>query len=479
MCTSILIGKNASYDNVNIIARNEDCATGSTNKIMRPMRSPFYSSFKGGNWLLGNGLEVEVPSKAYKYCSIPDANGDDEKEDFTDIGDHYFFEARGINEKGVAISATNSMGINEKANNCDPVVRPGIEESIIVTLILPQIESAVEGVELLGKYVEEYGASEANGICFSDMNEVWYMEIGSGHHWIAVRVPDDSYLIVANSMRIHDVNLNDTKNIRCSKNLYEFTENNQLLENPDKENFNFSAAFGFQEKMDDPKGNPYYNVDRIWLAQYILNPNKKQNPRNMINQYPLFMKPENKLTLEKVAEVLRSDYRGTELEGKADRFIGTVKTVESHIIIIDKQLRESIPSCTGSIIWQVFGTPIYSRYVCIIPEITNIPAPYYNDSNIYDEKSIFWTIQLIAACATNLGQEYANKIRNEIGKYEKKYFKEYHVLIEHFKNDNLLHKLKEYCDDSLKNNVSELNSLCNNCLTQFINNNKDFDLNKL
>lgn len=473
MCTSILIGKNASYENVTIIARNEDCATVDTNKIMRPMRPPFYSSFKGGNWLLGNGLEVSVPSKAYKYCSMPDANGDNEKVDFADIGDHYFFEARGINEKGVAVSATNSMGINNKAGKCDPVVRPGIEESIIVTLILPQIESAIEGIELLGKYVEEYGASEANGICFSDMNEVWYMEIGSGHHWIAVRVPDDSYLIVANSMRIHDVNLNDTKNIRHSKNLYEFTENNQLLKNPDKENFNFSAAFGFQEKMDDPEGNPYYNVDRIWLTQYILNPNKKQNPRDMLNQYPLFMKPESKITLDIVAKVLRSDYKDTELNGKADRFIGTVKTVESHIIIIDKKLRKSIPSCTGGIIWQTLGTPIYSRYVCIIPEITNITAPYCNASNIYDEKSVFWTTQLIAACATNLGQKYASEIKKEVNKYEKNHFKGYYELIEHFENNNLICELKEYCDNSLKNNVSESNSLCNNCLTEFIKNNTD------
>ncbi len=473
MCTSILIGKNSFYKNATVIARNEDFAVGVANKIIRPMRSPLYNSIKEETWTLGNGLEVAVPHKAYKYCSMPDADGDNEKVESADIGDHYFFEARGINEKGVAMSATNSMGINEKAKQCDPVVRVGIEESIIVTLILPQIESAIEGVELIGKYVEKYGASEANGICFSDLNEVWYMEIGSGHHWIAVKVPEDSYLIVANSMRIHGVNLNDTKNIRYSKNLYEFAKDNNLLENINKENFNFSAAFGFQEKMDDPKGNPYYNVDRIWLAQHILNPSKKQTPRDMLNMYPLFMKPENKITLEKVAEVMRSDYKNTELEGIADRFIGTVKTMESHIIIIDEKLCKAIPSFNGGIIWQTVGTPIYSHYLCIIPEITNISSTYYNGTNVYNEDSMFWTSQLIAACSTSLGQEYANKIKKEIKEYDKKFFKQYYTLIENSENNNLIHKLKEYCDNSLKNNASESNSLCNNCLTQFIRSNKD------
>ncbi|MCD5565568.1 C69 family dipeptidase [Lactobacillus delbrueckii] len=30
-----------------------------------------------------------------------------------------------------------------------------------------------------------------NGVIFSDKNEIWYMEIGSGHTWAAVRVPDN------------------------------------------------------------------------------------------------------------------------------------------------------------------------------------------------------------------------------------------------------------------------------------------------
>lgn len=459
MCTSILIGKNAFYKNTAVIARNEDCAENVTCKLMRPMHSPFYSALRPGDiWTLENGLKVPVPDKAYKYCSIPDSSVRADT-----------FEERGINEKGVAMSATNSMGISNKALRCDPVAGTGIEESIIVTLILPQIDSALQGVELLGEYVEKYGASEANGISFADADEAWYMEIGSGHHWIAVRVPDDCYLFVANSMRIHDVDLNDTRNVRCSKGLYEFTKSNKLLEAPDKENFNFSAAFGFQGKMDDPQGNPYYNADRIWLAQYILNPDKFQAPRDMLGQYPLFLEPESKITLDTVTKILRADYKGTELEDKAERLIGTVKTMESHIIFFDKKLSEEIPSCTGGVIWQSIGTPVYSRYMCVIPEITEFTPPYHDDT----DGGVFWTVQLIAACCSALGQGYANKIKREIKKCEENYFNRYYELTENYSGDDLVRMLTKYCGDSLENNVCELNSLRNQCLKQFINSGKD------
>ena len=44
-------------------------------------------------------------------------------------------------------------------------------EAIIPTLILPQAKTAKEGVELLGRYVEQYGAGEGNSLYLADVNE--------------------------------------------------------------------------------------------------------------------------------------------------------------------------------------------------------------------------------------------------------------------------------------------------------------------
>jgi dipeptidase len=85
------------------------------------------------------------------------------------IGDRFFFEERGINEKSVAVSATNSLTINDQAAKADPPLESGgIAEPVIPTLILPQTDSAVEAVGLLDKYVEEERASEVNGALFGD-----------------------------------------------------------------------------------------------------------------------------------------------------------------------------------------------------------------------------------------------------------------------------------------------------------------------
>ena len=36
-----------------------------------------------------------------------------------------------------------------------------------------------------------------NGIAFQDQNEIWWLETIGGHHWMARRVPDDSYVAVS------------------------------------------------------------------------------------------------------------------------------------------------------------------------------------------------------------------------------------------------------------------------------------------
>ena len=42
------------------------------------------------------------------------------------------------------------------------------------------------------------------------------MEIGSGHHWVAMRIPDDSYAVVANQLAIQEIDFNDAKT-SCSQ----------------------------------------------------------------------------------------------------------------------------------------------------------------------------------------------------------------------------------------------------------------------
>ncbi|MFE1454153.1 C69 family dipeptidase [Streptomyces sp. NPDC058735] len=373
-----MAGKHATEGNVLVLARNEDFTRPNCDKYLAFRRVPQYavsgtSSVRDGTWTLGNGLRVPVPDAVIPYSAMPDAIGAAEATHA--VGDHYFFEERGVNACNVAVSATNSMETNERAKAADPFQPAGVEESILPTLVLPQATSARHGVDLVGSYVETYGASEANGLLIGDPDACWYIEIGAGHHWIAVRVPDGAYIAVANDMRVHDVDL-DADSVRHSPGLFEFTEKHRLLDAPRRASFNFAKAFGVL-------GNPY-NVDRVWLAQSKLTPSLVQPERQV--QYPLFLAPDRELDVSDVMRVLRATYDGTVLDGRATRPIGYEKRAESHVIVLDRRLPREL---TG-LIWQAVSTPLGSPYLPLYSAMRHVPVRYARGGDTFSPDSAYW-----------------------------------------------------------------------------------------
>jgi dipeptidase len=235
MCTSIAVGRDASIDGSLLVARNEDCQRASWNKAMIRRTQPewlaFPNSVANGMWTLGNGMRVSVPATSYAYTGMPDASAA--------IGNRFLFEERGVNSCDFAISATNSMTTNPAAQAADPFVGDtatgegaGLAESILPTLLLPQSRCVSHALDLLSGYMETVGASESNGLFLADPSGTWYVEIGSGHHWIAVRVPAGACIAVANALRVHGVDLEDTANVRHSAGLLGFVRDHWLLAKP-------------------------------------------------------------------------------------------------------------------------------------------------------------------------------------------------------------------------------------------------------
>lgn len=447
MCTGLIIGKAATRDGISILARNEDFKQQAWPKYLKFRQHPGYAEeegcLNGNQWVLGNGLEVPIPTVQYQYSACPDAAAVSEA--CKPVGDYFFFEERGVNENNVALSATNSMEDNlpdseeDRARNnitseWDPYVQGGIEESIIATLILPQAESASDGVIKLGEYIETYGAAEGNAVLFGDLDECWYMEIGSGHCWIAVRVPDEQYVVVANSKRIHDVDLTECvtdsltygyrsnvparKTITdhpisgsrlswmCSPLLYKLAtaKERSLLIGPagkplklsatvNPESFDFAGLFG----CSDSKENGYYNVDRIWRAISLLSPSLVESGHDMYQprkrQYPLFITPDDDVTVSDVMLVLRASFAGTALamtEPTPTRPIGVYRTAESHIMTLDKMM----PKGLEAVIWQTLSSPIDAPYIPIFNALHDYPEAYAcGDEQTYSLDSAYWAFK--------------------------------------------------------------------------------------
>ena len=194
-CTTILVGKNASYDGSTLVARNEDSSNGvfepKRMRVVHPDEQPrVYTSVL-------SHLTVELPDNPMRYTSVPDV-----------VPGHGIWAEAGFNELNVGMSATETLTTNERVRGADPLVdyvsaqgnegedgyvpaQPGgLGEEDMVTLVLPYAKSARDGVRILGELLERYGTYENNGIAFSDVDEIWWLETIGGHHWIAKRVPE-------------------------------------------------------------------------------------------------------------------------------------------------------------------------------------------------------------------------------------------------------------------------------------------------
>ena len=157
-CTTILIGKKASYDGSTIVARNEDSPNGQFEPkrltVVHPSEQPrTYTS-------TASHLTIELPDNPMRYTAVPDA-----------IEGHRPWAAAGFNELNVGMSATETITSNPRVLGADPLVvyKPakgtegeegyvpavpgGIGEEDMVTLVLPYIKSARDGVRRLARYL--------------------------------------------------------------------------------------------------------------------------------------------------------------------------------------------------------------------------------------------------------------------------------------------------------------------------------------
>ena len=168
-CTTILVGKSASYDGSTIIARNDDAGsfhyTAKKVQCVPARKEPtVYKSVL-------SQVEIPLPGNAMAHTAAPNA-----------LEGEGIWAATGVNERNVSMTATETITSNPRVLGADPLVKGGIGEEDIVMLVLPYAHSAREGVTLLGSLLETYGTYEMNGIAFQDENEIWFLETIGGHH---------------------------------------------------------------------------------------------------------------------------------------------------------------------------------------------------------------------------------------------------------------------------------------------------------
>lgn len=441
-CTTILVGKAASYDGSTIIARNDDSGAGSyTPKkyaVVHPEEQPrIYKS-------VISHVEIELPDDPMRYTCVPNA-----------LSGEGIWAASGVNAANVAMTATETITSNPRVLGADPLVcyepadgdKPekagGIGEEDIVSITLPYIKSAREGVIRLGSLLEQYGTYEMNGIAFQDVDEIWWLETIGGHHWIARRVPDEVYVVMPNQFGMDEFDLADAlgaqNEFMCSADLPEFIEKHHLNVENMEDKVCPRDIFGSHDDADH-----VYNTPRAWFMERILNPNSAvwDGPdadfTPVSDDIPWCMIPEKKITMEDVKYVLSSHYQGTQYDPYGNygdkslrgayRSIGVNRTD----FMSAMQIRPYADEDSSAIQWLAFASNAFNVMAPFYTNVDEVPEYLANTSSEVSTDNFYWTSRMIAAMAD---ASYAKSVFH-IERYDEKVMSKAHEII--YRYDDLL-----------------------------------------
>ena len=417
-CTTILVGKKASYDGSTIIARDDDSGSGRYDPkrfiAVAPQDQPrHYRSVL-------SHVEIDLPDDPCRYSIVPNV-----------LPNRGVLAEAGVNEHNVAMSATETIAVNERVLAADPMVElqedgtpGGIGEEDIITLVLPYVSTAREGVARLGALLEQYGTYEANGVIISDVDEIWYVETIGGHHWIARRVPDDCYATIPNQLGIDSFDLADAFGEQhdhlCSADLREFMDAHHLNRTidpaADLDRFNPRTAFGTATTKDH-----IYNTPRAWYMQRHLNPSEdwdspaaRYTPAS--DDIPWCRVPENAVTIEDVDFLMGAHFEGTPYDP-----YGTLGTPESrhryrpiginrtgHMVAM--QIRPYAPADSRSIMWISYGSGPFTAATPFYANVNDTPAYLRDTTPEVSTGNLYWTNRLIAALADAHFYETSNAV---------------------------------------------------------------------
>ena len=397
-CTGVIVGKGLTTDGSFIFGRNEDFLdTPEHNKnfvVHERGKNKPGTVFKDAS----NGFTYTLPEERFKYFSVPDVTPEEG-----------IFDEAGYNEYGVAIDTTVSADSNDKIKKIDPYVKDGIAESAMPTVILPYVKTAREGVLRLAEIIKTKGAAEGNILVIADKKEMWYIEIYSGHQFVAVKYPDDKFSVFPNTFFLGTVDLNDKNNVIKSDGIEKVAKDaGSYVAVNGKMHLAKSYAPEFAER----------NRSRAYSGILQINPKAKINYND--DRFEFFQSSDKKISLQDVMGVLRNRLENTkfkpQMDGKkGDDYkypINNENVIESHIFQIKKDLSANV----GGIMWLTMASSKYSPYIPYYGNINATYDAYHVKGGKYDANSFYWVSETVNTAmnkaSVNAQKEFFNKIKD-------------------------------------------------------------------
>jgi len=423
-CTNFLVTKGASKDGSTFITYAADSHTLYGELYYRPAKDyPAGSMMDIYEWDTGKPLG-KIKQVLHTYSVVGN-----------------------MNEYQVAIGETTYTG-REELQDTTAIIDYGS----LMYLALQRSKTAREAIKVMGELVAEYGYySTGESMSISDPNEVWIFEIigkgspvkadsklySKGAVWVARRIPDGYISGHANHARITTFPLEDGITSISSKNLSKiflpsvetvyaydvitFARQKNLFTGKDAE-FDFSGTYA---PLDFSGAR--FSEARVWagfnkVCKDMVNYIDYAKGENLTNRMPLWVKPDQKLSLQDVIGMMRDHYEGTPLDMNKDlgagpyesgyrwrpltwkvdgvtylneRAISTQQTGFSFVA----QSRSWLPNPIGGIFWFGVDDSYTSVYMPMYCGINKIPANFAvgNGSMLkYSPTSAFWVFNQVS-----------------------------------------------------------------------------------
>ena len=337
---------------------------------------------------------------------------------------HTYSVVGNINEHQVAIGETTWGGRKELR---DP--KAIMDYGSLMYITLQRAKTAREAIKIMGDLVEEYGYySSGESFSISDKNEVWIMEMISkgpekkGAVWVARKVPDGYISGHANQARIRQFPLKDKKNNTIyEKDVIKLAREKGYFKGKDKD-FSFADAYA---PLD-------YGALRFCEARVYAMFNRAAPSLKLSMDYvkgitpdkpmPLWIKPDNKLSVHDVMELMRDHFEGTDFDMTKDigagaynlpyrwrpltwevdsveycneRATSTQQTGFSFVT----QSRSGMPDPIGGILWFSVDDTYSTVYVPMYCGINKVPHSYAvgtGDFQHFTWESAFWVFNFVS-----------------------------------------------------------------------------------
>jgi dipeptidase len=442
-CTSIMVGKEASTDGSVMTSHTCDSHRTSSAIVIVPHKN----NGKGEELLLTRRSEDDS-GPMERYGRVPTDKIPQVKETYGYLAPAY----ASMNEHQVAIGESTFGGHEELKSDAGL-----IDCETLTRLMLERTTTAREAIRVGGELIERYGWSdEGEALTITDPEEVWLMEIvGPGKDvvgavWVAQRIPDDHISVVANAARIGQLDLDDKDYFMASANVFDVAKELGFWD-PES-----GAPFSFFEAYNPDGRHSFASTRREWRVLALLAPSLELHANS--NVYPLSVKPEQPVGPDKVMELFRDTYEGTDYDPVKHLTVtdDEGKTVKSPLAnpfmpydmnkmlkinggwgwrgerpiarwyamyVTITQSRSWLPDPVGGIVWFGYGNPAMTTYTPLYAGITDLPEEYEMDGRTtgFSRRSAWWAFNRVATLAAQRWGEMRQDVAEVRDPLQEKY----------------------------------------------------------